>query len=260
MWTLVVSLFHGVVGQDEVFNSLLMEGNELLDRFMAENGLDLLSTTINLADIDEIVSATNQHKLDSSLDFISAASPSPEYNQLGSPASVSTYPDGSASPSQQIGQGCTDEPELLSSLLQSLIEDDPQSESASPWDSGLSSPEADLFLESPASCDSSGSLDLLDARLEYAPKVIGEARGKRKSKSTPYSKLPAGRKERKKKQNKEAAIRYREKKKNEAVQSANIEALLSDRNKSLKTEVLNLEREIMCMKELLSDVFNIHSL
>ena len=110
------------------------------------------------------------------------------------------------------------------------------------------------------SCDSSISLGFRDARLKYVPKVIGEAKGKRKSKSTPYSKLPAGRKERKKKQNKEAAIRYREKKKNEAVQSANIEALLTDRNKSLKTEVLNLEREIMCMKELLSDVFNIHSL
>jgi len=87
-----------------------------------------------------------------------------------------------------------------------------------------------------------------------------EKSSKKKKKFTPYSKLPANRKERKKQQNKEAAIRYREKKKNEAKNSLNEETILTNRNTELKTEVLNLEREIACMKELLSDVFNIHSL
>lgn len=90
--------------------------------------------------------------------------------------------------------------------------------------------------------------------------LAGKSVSKKKSKSTPYSQLPAGRKERKKKQNKEAAIRYREKKRKEALEAEGEESGLVKKNNELKTEVLNLEREIMCMKELLSDVFNIHSL
>ena len=62
-------------------------------------------------------------------------------------------------------------------------------------------------------------------------------------------------KDRKKLQNKNAAIRYRQKKKDEALGIKSEEQLLEEKNCDLKTQVDDLEREIKYMKGLMQDIF-----
>lgn len=291
-------------GEKDEFDLLLAQGNDMLDRFMTENGLNLLSTPVDLADVDELVSdsfadisssedAIRPADLDDvttaysgalddmyySTELPGAGSTVLGYPELASPASsISTLPSEPASPvnlfpvmnSVATEMAVSDETQTLDNLLMSLMGDDDLATSSKGCSdntvASLSSPacSADESYSdvsgvcSPgSSADGSYYYDELDCS---SPSPKAGTSGKRRSKATPYSKLPAGRKERKKQQNKEAAIRYREKKRQEAMQSQSEEQGLLDRNKELKTEVLNLEREIMCMKELLSDVFNIHSL
>ncbi|CAL1540517.1 unnamed protein product [Lymnaea stagnalis] len=61
-------------------------------------------------------------------------------------------------------------------------------------------------------------------------------------------------KDRKKLQNKNAAIRYRQKKKNEAVGIKSEEQVLEEENSKLKVKVEDLQREIKYMKNLMEDV------
>ncbi|XP_059145153.1 uncharacterized protein LOC131932294 [Physella acuta] len=67
-------------------------------------------------------------------------------------------------------------------------------------------------------------------------------------------------KDRKKLQNKNAAIRYRQKKKEEAVGIKSEEQILEEKNNTLKMKVEDLQREIKYMKNLMEDVCRAKSL
>jgi len=67
--------------------------------------------------------------------------------------------------------------------------------------------------------------------------------------------LKSTKKSRKRAQNKEAATRYREKKREEANAIQSEEDLLEQKNKELKEQVDTISREIKYMKELMADVF-----
>jgi len=269
------ALEHPLTGGGDELDSLLAEGNRLLDRFMVENGLHLLSNPVDLADVDELVSVSLQKPV-TDLVSLNENNTYDVYQQLNSPtSSISTLPSEPATPvdlfpvEQSSSQPA--ESQQLTDLLESLLGEQEDQVNYNHYDYQVDSPaESDLSYNTSTTdlpyINQSSDLSWEDdsastySSTYSSPEPVGKAKPKKKSKSTPYSKLPAGRKERKKQQNKEAAIRYREKKKAEAMTSQSEEDVLTDRNKELKTEVLNLEREIMCMKELLSDVFNIHSI
>lgn len=81
--------------------------------------------------------------------------------------------------------------------------------------------------------------------------------GKQKSKkrrSGPYNTSTGDRKDRKRDQNKNAAIRYRNKKREEADLLKNEEDKLAEKNKELNDKVSQLSREINYMKDLISEV------
>lgn len=241
-----------IIGLGDI-DSLLTEGNSLLDQLMVANGLDLEPFSVDLADIDELAShpmALPTHCHDDQQYYAGCSG-------MQIPESpVSTLPSEPSSPidlSSLEDNGVLTKPvsvpnEDLDTLLKSLMHSD--------VDNTLADEDYYSFSQSPQSSISSEcSSDFSD---DYTLKAT-PSKAKPKKKSTPYSKLPSGRKERKKLQNKEAAIRYRAKKKSEVKVMVGEEAELEERNSQLKSEVFNLEREIMCMKELLSDVFNVNS-
>lgn len=77
-----------------------------------------------------------------------------------------------------------------------------------------------------------------------------------RKKSKPYSRpAPEERKQRKKEQNKNAATRYRMKKKAEVEEVRNEEKKLEDRNKQLKEELDDINREVKYLKSLMRDVY-----
>ncbi|XP_065225781.1 activating transcription factor of chaperone isoform X2 [Planococcus citri] len=82
----------------------------------------------------------------------------------------------------------------------------------------------------------------------------GTTSSRRKSK--PYSRPPPeDRKIRKKEQNKNAATRYRMKKKAEVEEVRNEEKQLEDRNKELKDKLEDINREVKYLKSLMRDVY-----
>lgn len=75
-------------------------------------------------------------------------------------------------------------------------------------------------------------------------------------KTKPYSRpAPEERKQRKKEQNKNAATRYRMKKKAEVEEVRNEEKQLLDKNKALKEELDDINREVKYLKSLMRDVY-----
>lgn len=127
--------------------------------------------------------------------------------------------------------------------------------------SPLSSEDIDSILScsEPASPSSSVQDDP-----DYIPTSSPEKRSKRSCKSSKASKSRASpydkpiekmdRKERKRIQNRNAAIRYREKKRAERGTIHSEEDILQDKNKELKTKVEHLSNEINYMKTLLTEV------
>lgn len=92
--------------------------------------------------------------------------------------------------------------------------------------------------------------------------VIRESKRKSKkpkSRSSPYDSDDGGvyydRKDRKKMQNKNAATRYRVKKRMEKETLQEQENSLSDKNKGLREKVESLQREIAYMKELMNEIY-----
>lgn len=71
---------------------------------------------------------------------------------------------------------------------------------------------------------------------------------------------PKTKKERKKVQNKNAATRYRQKKKTEADVTASDFEVLTDRNTELKRKVDEMEHEIQYMKGILKDIYKVKGL
>jgi len=76
-----------------------------------------------------------------------------------------------------------------------------------------------------------------------------------KSKLKTVSDVKVDKKSRKRAQNKEAATRYREKKREEVTAIQSEEDLLEQKNKELKEQVDTISREIKYMNELMADVF-----
>lgn len=266
-------------------DGLLSQGNMLLDKLMADNGLDLLTAPVELADVDELITSESDfhnpifetkpvHDL-----FSQFYEPTNDAYQQTPVSPVSTLPSEPSSPVDLFSLDAVLSPEPtpiattptdinteLDDLLSSLLDDGSAPSSIyeqpaySPTESSCSGSDISYY----GSGDSFSAADMDDSAstsgysCSPAPEKVRTP--KKKKNTTPYSKLPAGRKEKKKMQNKEAAIRYRQKKKTETQVLADVESQLQERNDELKYEALNLEREIMCMKELLSDVFNVHSL
>ncbi|ERL93332.1 hypothetical protein D910_10625, partial [Dendroctonus ponderosae] len=76
-----------------------------------------------------------------------------------------------------------------------------------------------------------------------------------KKRSKPYSKSPDDKKNRKKEQNKNAATRYRMKKKAEVEEILNEEKILLDKHGELDGQITDLQREIKYLKGLMRDLF-----
>lgn len=76
-----------------------------------------------------------------------------------------------------------------------------------------------------------------------------------KKRSKPYSKSPVDKKSRKKEQNKNAATRYRMKKKAEVEEILNEEKILLDKHGELDGQITDLQREIKYLKGLMRDLF-----
>lgn len=90
---------------------------------------------------------------------------------------------------------------------------------------------------------------------DYKPKSRSSGKQKtKKRRSGPYSSNAEDRKDRKRDQNKNAAIRYRNKKREEADVLKKEEEKLAEKNKELNDKVSQLTREITYMKDLISEV------
>lgn len=139
------------------------------------------------------------------------------------------------------------------------------------WDASISmtSEEVESLLSSPP-CSPDDSLQSSD--VEWLPHSVPK-----KYSATPYSRpsdpveTPVKtsrvkrfdaktKKERKKVQNKNAATRYRQKKKVEATDVAGEFTLLHDRNTELKAKVEEMEHEIKYMKGILQDIYKVKGL
>jgi len=134
--------------------------------------------------------------------------------------------------------------------------------------SGPSSPVASTVITSSpelykvicsASPESKGISELLDNKLSVFAKKTSKV--SKSSKRKPAQPVPeyiiqgkVDKKDRKKLQNKNAAIRYRMKKKEEAESIIGEEQELETVNSQLKTKVEDLEREIRYMKNLMGDI------
>ncbi|XP_075224217.1 bZIP transcription factor crc isoform X2 [Lycorma delicatula] len=135
--------------------------------------------------------------------------------------------------------------ELVRIRVESLVE--------GPDNSCSSSLHEDSTADSPASSDS-GYDDP-----DWTPEPIvseNPKQGKRRRLTKPYSRAPPEEKrQRKKEQNKNAATRYRLKKKAEIEEILGEERELQDKNEKLKTDLSELAREIKYLKNLMRDVF-----
>jgi len=86
-------------------------------------------------------------------------------------------------------------------------------------------------------------------------KASSSSRGVTKKRTRPYGRNPDEKKSRKKEQNKNAATRYRQKKKEEVHVILGEERVLLDRNKKLMTSYKDTKREVTYLKSLLREFF-----
>lgn len=136
------------------------------------------------------------------------------------------------------------------------------SEPVSP-NSVSSTDESSIFKASPElyKIISTSSLDISN-RVSPYPKSKPKKEPRSPNRRSPAQPVPehviseqVNKKDRKKLQNKNAAIRYRQKKKDEALGIKSEEQVLEEHNSSLKTKVDDLEREIKYMKGLMQDIY-----
>lgn len=92
---------------------------------------------------------------------------------------------------------------------------------------------------------------------EYLPDLVEPSKRSKKCRQTPYSRgqESLNRKEKKKLQNKNAAIRYRQKKKAESESVKGEEDILAKHNAELRDKVDQISREIKYMKDLMAEVY-----
>lgn len=88
-------------------------------------------------------------------------------------------------------------------------------------------------------------------------KKSSSLRGVSKKRTRPYGRNPDERKSRKKEQNKNAATRYRQKKKEEVHVILGEERVLMDKNKKLTTSYKDTKREVKYLKSLLRELFQV---
>lgn len=94
------------------------------------------------------------------------------------------------------------------------------------------------------------------SQYDYEPtKKSSGLRGVNKKRSRGYGRNPEEKKSRKKEQNKNAATRYRMKKKQEVEIILDEERLLMDKNRKLSTTYKDTKREVRYLKSLLRDLF-----
>lgn len=268
----------GSLQPESDLDGLLSEGRLLLDQLMEDNGLGLDSSTVDLSSIDELAfridplaqpTHTQATITEPTLAELVSQLPADEpVYASGASSPISTLPSEPSSPmfidDEMFGTPCSPVPSQFASSPITTI-DSVQDETFDDILASLMAPEPLVVMAeeyapmaySPGSSESGDSITSADTSYELASKPIRSQKSKKAK--TPYSKLPASRKERKKLQNKEAANRYRQKKKDEIRLAAEEEDGLQRRNQELKSEVLNLEREIMCLKDLLTDVFDVNS-
>lgn len=111
-----------------------------------------------------------------------------------------------------------------------------------------------------SSFDDSGFVDDINEDPPYSPGPIRESVDRTQTRSAPYHKrgpkaAPTDRKQRKKQQNKDAALRYRQKKKAESKDVEGEYVELETKNKELKDKVDGLTREIGYLKDLMTEVY-----
>ncbi|KAH3863066.1 uncharacterized protein LOC127866415 [Dreissena polymorpha] len=130
--------------------------------------------------------------------------------------------------------------------------------------------EPNSFLSSSSVADESDNLSTIDTSYfsddsnissvkssQVSEKDFTKLKSKRKSRSSTYDseyEHVSDKKVRKKMQNKNAATRYREKKRAEKETIQEQEARLADKNKELRERVDSIQREIKYMKELINDI------
>lgn len=113
---------------------------------------------------------------------------------------------------------------------------------------------------SPSSSNSSFA-DCSSDDPEWTPEVIEPTQDalllpkNTKKRSKPYTRNPEDKKSRKKEQNKNAATRYRMKKKAEIEIILEEERKLQKTNEDLENKIGDLQRELKCLKGLMRDVF-----
>lgn len=110
---------------------------------------------------------------------------------------------------------------------------------------------------SPRSSDYSPSICSLDDDIPIKKSAYRRPStgGVTKKRTRPYGRNPEEKKSRKKEQNKNAATRYRQKKKDEVHEILGEERGLMDRNKKLMTAFKDTKREVKYLKSLLKELF-----
>lgn len=113
-----------------------------------------------------------------------------------------------------------------------------------------------IFTSSSWSPRSEGSASVYSTQDdEPVKKSSSGLRGVSKKRTRPYGRNPDEKKSRKKEQNKNAATRYRQKKKEEVHVILGEERVLMDKNKKLSTNFNDVRREVKYLKSLLRELF-----
>ncbi|XP_050309855.1 activating transcription factor of chaperone isoform X2 [Anthonomus grandis grandis] len=160
------------------------------------------------------------------------------------PANPDNY-DAAATPQPDIAH----ELAVVDELVRTTIDD-------MQWASGPSSPESSSNSNF-GDCSSSSSEDpewTLDHAENYKDTSFGLGQKAKRRGSKPYSASPDDKKSRKKEQNKNAATRYRMKKKAEVEEILNEEKGLLDKHGELTNQITDLQREIKYLKGLMRDL------
>lgn len=110
---------------------------------------------------------------------------------------------------------------------------------------------------SPRSECSTSSFSQDDVPVKKSSSLSVRSGGVTKKRTRPYGRNPDEKKSRKKEQNKNAATRYRQKKKEEVHVILGEERGLMDRNKKLSTTYKDIKREVTYLKSLLRELFQV---
>lgn len=112
-----------------------------------------------------------------------------------------------------------------------------------------------IFTSSSWSPRSESSASICSHDDDLPVKKSSSSRGITKKRTRPYGRNPDEKKSRKKEQNKNAATRYRQKKKDEVHVILGEERILMDKNKKLMTSFKDTKREVKYLKSLLRELF-----